>query len=134
MLKADLIDLHDALQEAKEGSPELDETCLRAVGWEQKMVEVTFGSDTLVWFNNKAVGVPDRYLPKPSRNTQDALDWMVPDGLEGMIALYDDGSAKVTVGKNLLSDYGFTATVPRKQLARGLCIAAIEQLIGECDD
>ena len=68
--------LIERLQEASEGSRELSDECLLAVGW-----RFTAGGPKF-WFdpNDNSIGYSAR--PSPSENLQDALDWMVPEGWE----------------------------------------------------
>ena len=69
-----MADLIKRLEEATEGSRDLSDECLLAVGW-------TPGNDATKWWFNPITQEWD-HPPSPSENVQDAIDWMVPEGWE----------------------------------------------------
>ena len=72
--------LIERLEAAETGSRELSDECLLAVGWQKEDVAHQRG----IWL------APSSWIygwnrPDPSRNLQDALDWMVPEGAQWSI-------------------------------------------------
>lgn len=127
MTRADLTDLLERLTAATEGSPDLDELCMDAVYQELRQ---KYGSYALL---------PDG---SPTRDTQHALDHMVPSGwhLEDM----HTGDPSLTIQKlpsvSLVPDNGNSeahhmrfqaAAAPI--LALAICIARVMQLIEASD-
>ena len=132
LLEALQILLED-LQNAKEGSRELSDRCLLAVGYAEEDL----------WINTDGPKDPVN-PPNPSCNAQDALDCMVPEGwhLDDMCTYDPDvrtpfGQPRATLFPNMNNYQGkrsdlFEASAPTLSLA--ICSARIQQLIGECDD
>lgn len=73
-----MTDLISRLEAATEGSRELSDECLLAMGWTYKpdWCGHAWRSPDESW-----VGFDKR--PDPTRNVQDAIDWMVPDQVGG---------------------------------------------------
>ena len=146
MNKPDLEALLEDLQNAKEGSRELSNRCLLAVGWTMKKL---CSGTAEYWF--RWIDPEDTHYktnPDPSRNTQDALDCMVPEGwhLENMRTgnlnrAKCRACAHVDLVPNQNNNAGWALDY---QLADAptLCLAIviarvrlrIQQLIGKCDD
>lgn len=84
MNKSGLKTLLGDLKDMKVGTRELSDGCLKAMGWEQRRSKVH--SSVTFWRSKEQAeaGEPfgECHLPRPdpSCNTQDALDWMVPEG------------------------------------------------------
>lgn len=112
-------DLIRRLESATEGSRELSDECLLAVGWR--------------WYDGFRVDMikPDEegtiinggHLPDLTRNIQHAIDWMVPEGYHWHVS--DNGGADV--GPPRWKDSEGKGATP----ALGLCIAALKAREGE---
>lgn len=76
-------DLIKRLESAAEGSQEISDKCLLAVGWAWRYPAIGDGPHD---YTGSDMVRPDgkfqNYsgLPSPSENVQDAIDWMVPEG------------------------------------------------------
>ena len=120
-----LIALLKALQNAKEGSRELDERCLRAVG---KLSTVSNEQ----WHDDEDVSHVSKIRcfnkAQPTRSVDDALDCMVPETAPLYADIHNNNARVCLWGRYHGEADGEHA------LARALCAARIEQLIGESDD
>ncbi len=117
MNKTELIALRDALQEAKEGSRELSDDCLRAIKYSFHSIEY-----------NRC---------NPTRSVDDALDCMVSEGFEGLLYENNHYARASLIDSQALSDAIVvwpTDGAVAINLPLAICTARIKQLIGECDD
>lgn len=148
MNKPDLEALLEDLQSARQGEAFLDEQTLLAVGYSYEEREYTGGHRDnngnwhliRYWFDRKGQRL-NSGRPSPTRNTQDALDCMVPEGWylcdmnaggHGALAVLRRYQTSNDDIKDLSVTLGHTQTAAK--LALAICSACIEQLIGECDD
>lgn len=86
------------LEAAEKGSRELSDECLLAVGWTKTREKLSFGGTHTVWRNPAGeVFYPSnslkggQFLPDPSQDLRDAVDWMVPDGWGIQVKRTPDG-------------------------------------------
>ena len=80
--------LIEKLEAATEGSRELSDECLLAVGFRRENFSIGDGSKANPFTVATGWRGPDGTLytidrPDPSQNVQDAIDWMVPEGWAG---------------------------------------------------
>lgn len=106
-------DLIADLEAASEGSRELSDRCLTAVGW--------------TYHNKPFWCYPNR--PDPTRNLQDTVDVMVPKGAPWSISQSDDRDDKRPCG--VVQVARFTGQVFAPTPALALCIASRKALKGE---
>lgn len=114
-------DLISRIEAATEGSRELSDECLLAVGW-QKHYPGMLRPDGHV--------IPLHELPDPSQNLQDAVDWMLPEGSEYEIStLY--GVARV--GVDLNTDSPCYGEHKGGDVALALCAASLRAIEARAD-
>ena len=142
MNKPDLTALIEDLQNAKEGSRELSDRCLRAVGYTQERRIASFNVDKYfdAWLSpeGKYIGNP----PTPARSVDDALDCMVPEGwhLEEMHTTDPDRalqphlcSANLTPDMNNFADGQGPKRADARTLALAVVTARIKLELDKCD-
>jgi len=147
MNKTELMALLKDLQKAKEGSSELDGRCLMAV-------ELPFGQletvqiqgqsyKRIVWYdkNGNRLKRESQFAPRPSCDTQDALDCMVPEGwYVPNLSTTDPCNIEFREARAYLranwshEQHRFIFEGKGKTRPLAICIARLKQLIGECDE
>ncbi len=140
MNKTELIALRDALHEAKEGSRKLSDGCLLATGWTR---DTTFGRIPQ-WSNPDGTHKYNEYhevwhtpgRPDLSRSVDDALNCMVPEGwvVNATIQPKIYAMIKIEKGRGANGSFFYGVAHGKDAASLALCKAAIERLIGECDD
>lgn len=75
------------LEAATEGSRELSNECLLAVGWEYRH-DILLPPDWLDKDKNPSgnIFINSPWPPDPSQNVQDAITWMVPEGWDWAVS------------------------------------------------
>ena len=149
MTKADLTDLLERLTTATEGSRAMSEACLLAMGWEHRRSRKHYYP--ALWRSReqaeKAVPFAECYKngpPDPTRDTQAAIDHMVPAGWHihnmGMPDI-DTKAPPITpwalLQPDLKNDDGWVLGkqhVDAPTLPLAICIARVKQLIAEASD
>lgn len=138
MNKSGLKALLGDLKDAKVGTRELSDKCLLAAGWERtKIVNwIKDGRDLYIW---KPPDWENKFLdhgiqPDPSCNTQDALDWMVPEGwhLENMRTGITAFATLYFNDRKPLGPAGWPALAATLPLA--ICIARIKLELDKLDE
>ena len=89
------------------GSRELSDECLLAVGWADDDRHALFNPDGIRCFRANA--------PDPTRNLQDALDWMVPERGGGNKATF----LQATMYQTCVGD------IPDERIASVVCAASL---------
>ena len=124
-----MTDLLAKLESAGEGSRELSDECLLAVGW----VLRDDGRSLACWHGpNGQEFYPCDFVPDPSRNVQDAIDWMVPESLSYSLGAPDwsctgknDESSSAAWANIFKGRDGEWNTANAANPALALCIASL---------
>ena len=113
-----MTDLIKDLETAPSGSRELSDRVLLACGWRrQRPME---GAVSWVWFRPDGEKHNGK-SPDPTRNLQDAVDWVVPEGVEWRVQMALGTKSQPEIGFAIVGECGRTGSTP----ALALCIAAL---------
>ena len=121
-----LTDLIGRLESAAEGSRRLSDDCLLATGWTFKQYEARRRKVPYDWVTPDGKGIVEYgHQPDVTRDLADAIEWLVPDGMEfSFTNIY--GIARVEMGLNVNDGGPWYADREDGDISLTFCAAALK--------